>query len=56
MWAQEWEGVYDLVAPYPNEKDIKVTESLVSKNYTSLDLFKVIVNFNRHGKFLLTKI
>jgi hypothetical protein len=46
MWAQDWENIYDLVAPFPNLKDIQVTESLVKKNLTSKDLFKVIfVNF-----------
>ncbi len=42
MWAQDWENIYDLVAPFPNLKDIQVTESLVKKNLTSKDLFKVI--------------
>lgn len=41
MWAQEWDGIYDLVAPYPEESSIKVTENLIKKNYTSLDFFKV---------------
>jgi hypothetical protein len=45
MWAQDWENIYDLVAPFPNLKDIQVTESLVKKNLTSKDLFKVFIFF-----------
>ena len=41
MWAQDWENIYDMVAPFPDENDIQVTENLKKKNLTSLDLFKV---------------
>lgn len=34
MWGQQWNNVYDLVAPFPEENDSKVTESLRRKNLT----------------------
>ena len=55
MWAQDWENIYDLVAPFPNLKDIQVTESLVKKNLTSKDLFKVIF-FSLNTNFFYEKI
>lgn len=45
MWGQEWDNIYDLVAPYPNVKEITVTKSLIEKNFTSLDFFKEAERF-----------
>ncbi len=33
MWAQEWGNVFDLVAPYPNERPVDVTHELEAKGW-----------------------
>jgi len=43
MWGLDWQNIYDLVVPFPNENDIQVTANLKKKNLTSIDLFKVII-------------
>ncbi len=47
MWAQDWQNIYDLVVPFPNENDIQVTANLKKKNLTSIDLFKVNIIFSK---------
>jgi peptidyl-dipeptidase A len=33
MWAQEWNNIYDLVTPYPDEPSIDVTQALGSEHW-----------------------
>jgi peptidyl-dipeptidase A len=33
MWAQEWNNIYDLVTPYPDEPSIDVTRALESEHW-----------------------
>ena len=42
MWAQSWDSIYDIVAPYPNTSAQRVTEALKKKNFTVMKIFKVI--------------
>ena len=41
MWAQTWENVYVLLAPFPNTNQINLTQILESKKYTPNRIFKV---------------
>ena len=41
MWAQEWDGIYDLVVPYPEEPSLDLSKKLAQKGYKAIDLFKV---------------
>jgi peptidyl-dipeptidase A len=45
MWGQSWLNIYDIVVPYPNEKQINITEKLLTKNYTPLKMFHVSTDF-----------
>lgn len=40
MWAQTWDGISQLTAPYPNKKSADVTEEMLKQNYTPLKMFK----------------
>lgn len=31
MWAQTWEGLYDLLAPYPEAGTVDVTNEMVAQ-------------------------
>ncbi len=41
MWAQSWDNIFDIVAPYPNEPEINITQILIDNNYTHIQMFKV---------------
>jgi peptidyl-dipeptidase A len=41
MWAQDFSNIFDLVVPYPNEKQINIDQILKDKGYNPLLLFKV---------------
>jgi len=41
VWAQEWNNIYDLVAPYPREPSINVDKTLASKKYTPEQMVKM---------------
>jgi peptidyl-dipeptidase A len=41
MWGQSWQNIYDIVVPFPEEKQIDVTERLQKKAYTPLKMFHV---------------
>lgn len=41
MWAQNWDNIFDIVAPYPNEPEINITQILIDNNYTLIQMFKV---------------
>jgi hypothetical protein len=41
MWAQSWDSIYDILAPYPDVSAPRVTDALIEKNYTALKIFEV---------------
>jgi peptidyl-dipeptidase A len=46
MWAQEWQNIYDLVAPYPNEQGtVDVDAALKAKNKSPIDMVKMGESF-----------
>ena len=36
MWAQNWEGIYDLVEPFPAAKKLDVTLNMMIQEFTAL--------------------
>lgn len=40
MWAQEWENVYDLVAPFPKEPSFDVSKKLVARKVDSKEMVR----------------
>ncbi|KAK3579290.1 hypothetical protein CHS0354_033370 [Potamilus streckersoni] len=45
MWAQQWNGIYDLVAPYPNKQSADITEAMIAKNYNVTYMYQVAEDF-----------
>lgn len=45
MWAQSWDNIFDLVAPFPNEKQMNFTKVLVDNEYTPIRMFKAAEEF-----------
>jgi hypothetical protein len=45
MWAQQWDGLYDLLIPYPNATLPDVTASLKEKGFTPRRMFELADNF-----------
>ncbi len=45
MWAQEWNNIYGLVAPYPKEPDLDVTAKLVEKGYDATRMVQQAESF-----------
>ena len=41
MWAQSWEGIYDILVPFPQAKPIDLTKILRDKQYTAKKIFDV---------------
>ena len=46
MWAQDWGNLYSLLAPFPDETSIDVTEEMVRQNWTVLRMFQQSEEFN----------
>ena len=47
MWAQSWESIFDIVAPFPNVTTLNIDNKLIEKSYTPKSLFKVkIIKFD----------
>ena len=40
MWAQSWDNIFEIVAPYPKEEKINFTKFLVENEYTPFEMFK----------------
>jgi peptidyl-dipeptidase A len=40
MWAQEWDGIDDLVAPYPHEPSPDVTSALKAKHWDAVHMVR----------------
>ncbi|EDO34063.1 predicted protein, partial [Nematostella vectensis] len=45
MWAQNWDGIYDMVQPYPDATPLDVTPSLIKQHYTPEKMFKLAQSF-----------
>ena len=45
MWAQSWANIYDLVEPYKNKSSLDVTKTMVAKNMTVYEMFKMAEEF-----------
>ena len=40
MWAQEWASIYDLVAPYPDERSFDVTQALEAARWDAVKMVR----------------
>lgn len=45
MWAQTWESLYDMLAPYPEEGTVDVTDEMIKQNWTVERMFQVSEEF-----------
>jgi len=47
MWAQEWQDIFDLVSPYPDEPNplVEVDANLIAQNYTVRRIFELSDSF-----------
>ena len=45
MWAQSWQGIYDLVEPYKNKSSLDVTKTMVAKKMTAEDMVRLAESF-----------
>ena len=45
MWAQSWANIYDLVEPYKNKSSLDVTKTMVAKDMTVYQMFKMAERF-----------
>jgi peptidyl-dipeptidase A len=45
MWAQTWQNIFDIVAPYPNAASVDITGDLVAANYNATGMFRLAEEF-----------
>jgi len=45
MWSQQWDGIYDLVEPYPGVGNVDITSALVKQNKDAIAITKMAENF-----------
>ncbi|XP_047368061.1 angiotensin-converting enzyme-like isoform X2 [Vespa velutina] len=45
MWSQNWEGIYDLVQPFPASTKLDVTLDMMIQGYTPLRMFQIAEEF-----------
>lgn len=45
MWCQEWDNIFDIVAPYQNVPSQDSTMGILSKNWTEIDMEKFTEKF-----------
>ena len=45
MWAQQWNSIIDIVAPYPDVASYAITEALKDKGYNPIKLFQLSDSF-----------
>ncbi|XP_011494543.1 PREDICTED: angiotensin-converting enzyme [Ceratosolen solmsi marchali] len=45
MWAQNWDGIFDLVQPFPGAKKLDVTLDMMIQGFTSLRIFQMAEEF-----------
>uniref|UniRef100_A0A2H1V7I0 Angiotensin-converting enzyme n=2 Tax=Spodoptera frugiperda TaxID=7108 RepID=A0A2H1V7I0_SPOFR len=47
MWAQTWSNVESFTRPYPDKKEIDITQAMKDQNYTTLKMFQMSDEFFR---------
>ncbi|KAI5646416.1 angiotensin-converting enzyme domain-containing protein [Phthorimaea operculella] len=47
MWAQTWSNIESFTRPYPDKKEIDVTQEMRAQNYTALKMFQMSDEFFR---------
>ncbi|GBN75145.1 Angiotensin-converting enzyme [Araneus ventricosus] len=45
VWPDSWNNIFDIVQPYPNKKFVNLTEMMLKKKMTALDMFKISEDF-----------
>ena len=45
MWAQRWDGIFDLLEPYPGTIDLDVTAALEARQYDSIRIARTAERF-----------
>ncbi|XP_066301016.1 angiotensin-converting enzyme-like isoform X4 [Branchiostoma lanceolatum] len=45
MWAQQWNNIYDIVVPFPDQPEIDVSDTMVEQGYDALRMFKTAEEF-----------
>ncbi|XP_035657900.1 angiotensin-converting enzyme-like isoform X3 [Branchiostoma floridae] len=45
MWAQQWNNIYDIVVPFPDQPAIDVSDTMVEQGYDPLRMFKTAEAF-----------
>lgn len=45
MWSQQWDGIYDLVEPYPGVGNLDITNALVKQNKDAVAITKIAESF-----------
>lgn len=47
MWAQTWSNIEHFTRPYPDKKEIDITQTMKEQNYTILKMFQMSDEFFR---------
>ncbi|CAB3239253.1 unnamed protein product [Arctia plantaginis] len=47
MWAQSWSNIESFTRPYPDKKEIDITQAMRDQNYTALKMFQMSDEFFR---------
>ncbi|KAL3837175.1 hypothetical protein ACJMK2_022550 [Sinanodonta woodiana] len=45
MWAQQWNNIYDLVAPYPEKESANITKAMIDRKYNVTYMYQVAEEF-----------
>ncbi|XP_078660646.1 angiotensin-converting enzyme-like isoform X2 [Branchiostoma floridae x Branchiostoma belcheri] len=45
MWAQQWNNIYDIVVPFPDQPQIDVSDAMVEQGYDVLRMFRTAEEF-----------
>ena len=40
MWAQSWNNLIDVMAPYPDQNIPSITDALLQQNYTAVKVYR----------------
>jgi peptidyl-dipeptidase A len=45
MWAQTWNNIESFTRPYPDKKEIDITQAMKEQNYTAIKMFQMSDEF-----------
>ncbi|XP_015791405.1 angiotensin-converting enzyme isoform X2 [Tetranychus urticae] len=45
MWAQSWSSLGDLLTPFPNKPSVDITDNILAKNLSVVDMFRISERF-----------